>query len=127
MSLWSYCRWSTMDKILCVSEIIFTFSDPRQYRVYKKKCSEYKIASKLDNCKITDHQQTPTANIGHQACISVNFVFICSILLAGGSSKCLIFKWLAHKNFKRKITFFGAARKYGMLLLICKKFRENYT
>ena len=29
MSLWSYCRWSTME-ILCVSEIIFSFNDPRQ-------------------------------------------------------------------------------------------------
>ena len=77
------------------------------YRVYQKKCPEHKIASKLDNCKITDHQQQPTANIGHQVCISVNFIFICSILLAGGSSKCLIFKWLfSAKNFKLKMIFF---------------------
>ena len=93
------------------------------YRMYnKKKCAEYEFVSKLDNCNITDHQQQPTANIGHQ---SVNFVSICFILLAGGSSKCLIFKWPAHKNFKRKIIFFGAARKYGLLLLICKKIRKK--
>ena len=28
-----------------------------------KKCPKYKIASKLDICKITDNQQQPTANI----------------------------------------------------------------
>ena len=91
------------------------------------RCPEYKIASKLDNCKITDHQQQPTANIGHQACISVNFVFICSILLAGGEFKMLNFQVACAQKFQTKNNFFGAARKYGMLLLICKKIRKNDT
>ena len=30
-----------------------------------KKCPEYEIASKLNNCKITDHRHQPTANIVH--------------------------------------------------------------
>ena len=47
------------------------------YRVYKKKRPKYKIASKLDICKNYIYQQQPAANIGHQMCISVNFVFIC--------------------------------------------------
>ena len=64
-----------------------------------QKCPEYKIASKLDNCKITDHQQQPTANIGHQVCISVNFVFICSILLAGGEFKMLNFQVACAQKF----------------------------
>ena len=79
--------------------------------MYKKNVPNYslqKIASKLDICKITDNQQQPTANIGHRVCISVNFVFISSISLAGGSSKCLIFKWLAHKKFQTKNSFFLA-------------------
>ena len=63
----------------------------RLYTGCIKKCPKYKIASKLDICKITDNQQQPTANIGHWVCISVNFVFISSI------------------------------SEYGMLLLICKK------
>ena len=46
-----------------------------------KICPKYKIASKLDICKITDNQQQPTANIGRRACISV-FFFISSISLA---------------------------------------------
>ena len=98
---------------------------PEEYiQGVSKKCPKYKIASKLDICKITDDQQQPTANIGHRVCISVNFVFTS---LAGGSWECLIFKWLAHKNFKLEIVFFGAASKYGMLLLICKNFRKNDT
>ena len=90
-----------------------------------KKCPKNKIASKLDICKIMDNQQQPTANIGHWVCISVNFVFISSISLAGETSKCLIFKWLAHNQTKN--SFFCAASKYGMLLLICKNFRKNDT
>ena len=45
-----------------------------------KKCPEYKIASKLVYLQNYGYQQQPTANIGLQVCISVNFVFICSIL-----------------------------------------------
>ena len=65
-------------KVFCLDDTAFV------YRVYQKKYPNYKIASKMGICKITDNQQQPTANIGHQVCISVNFVFICSILLAGG-------------------------------------------
>ena len=70
----------------------------------KKKCPEYKIASKLVYLPNYGYQQQPMANIGLQVCISVNFVFICSILICkqGEGSKCFIFKWLAHKNFKRE-------------------------
>ena len=46
----------------------------------QKKCPEYKIASKLVYLQNYGYQQQPTANIGLQVCISVNFVFICSIL-----------------------------------------------
>ena len=57
----------------------------------------------------------------------VNFVFIRSILLAGGEFKMLNFQVACAQKFRTKITFFGAARKYGTLLLICKKFRKNDT
>ena len=50
------------------------------YRVYKKKCPEYKIAFKLDICKITDTNSNQQLIKGLQVCISVNFVFICLIL-----------------------------------------------
>ena len=39
----------------------------------------------------------------------------------------LNFQVAAHKNFRLKLIFFGAASKFGMLLLICKNFRKNYT
>ena len=82
-----------------------------------KKCPNYKIASELDICKITDNQQQPMANIGgHQVCIVVNFVFICSILLAGGDFKMLNFQVACAPKFRTKINFCGAVSKYGMLL-----------
>ena len=97
-----------------------------------KKCPEYKIASKLDICKMTNNQQQPTANIGHQVHVHLSqYCFhVFHFVSGGGSSKCLIcfiFKWLALKNFKLKIIFFAAVRKYGMLLLICENFRKNDT
>ena len=46
----------------------------------KKICPEYKIASKLDICKITDTNSNQRLIKGIQVCISVNFVFTCSIL-----------------------------------------------
>ena len=75
-----------------------------------KKCPKYKIASKLDLCKITDgnSNQRPTANIGvhlRQFCFHM-FDFVSS-----GSSRCLIFKWLAHKNFKLKMIFCALPEK----------------
>ena len=36
--------------------------------------------TKLDYLQNNGYQQQPAANIGQQMCISVNFVFICSIL-----------------------------------------------
>ena len=54
--------------------------------------SQLQIASRLDICKITDTKQQPKANIGHQGCTSVNFVFIYSILYAGGEFKMLDFQ-----------------------------------
>ena len=67
------------------------------------------------------------ANIGHQACILVNFVFICSILLAGEEFKMLNFQVACAQKFQTKNSFFSAASKYGMLLLICKNIRKNDT
>ena len=81
----------------------------------------------MDICKITDNQQQPTANIGHQVCISVNFVFICSILLAGREFKMLNFQVACAQKFQTKSSFFGAASNYRMLLLMCKNFRKNDT
>ena len=55
------------------------------YTVYKKKCPEYKISSKLDNCKITDYQQQPTANIGSQFCFHMfHFVQIGKFVKCAG-------------------------------------------
>ena len=50
------------------------------YRVYKKKCPKYKIASKSGIWKITDINSNQQLIKGLQVGISVNFVFICSIL-----------------------------------------------
>ena len=89
--------------------------------MYKKKCPDYKIASKLDNCKIADRQQQPTANIGHQVCISVNLVFIRSVLLAGGVFKMLNFPVACAQKFQTKNKFLALPENmeccYGMLLL----------
>ena len=71
-----------------------------------KKCPKYKIASELDICKITDNQQQPTANIGHRVCISVNFVFISSISLAGEEFKMLNFQVACAQKFQTKNNFF---------------------
>ena len=78
---------------------------------------------KVEFCKITDNQQQPTANIGHRMCISVNFVFIFFISLVGEEFKMLNFQVACAQKFQT----FGAASKYGMLLLICKNFRKNDT
>ena len=92
-----------------------------------KKCPEYKIASELVYLQNYGYQRQPTANIGLQVCISVNLFSYVQFCKQGESSKCFTFKWLAHKNFKRKMIFFCAANKYGMLLSICKNLRRNDT
>ena len=39
----------------------------------------------------------------------------------------LNFQVACAQKFQTKNIFFGAASKYGILLLICKNFRKNYT
>ena len=75
--------------------------------------------------KITDINSNQRLRKGLQVCISVNFVFICSILYAGGVQNALFSSGLRTKISKN--VFFRAASKYGMLLLICKNFRKNDT
>ena len=48
------------------------------YRV--KKMSQIQNRFKIGYLQNDGYQQQPAANIGHQTCIWVNFVFICSIL-----------------------------------------------
>ena len=73
-----------------------------------KKCLKYKIASKLDICKITDNRQQPMANTGHQVCISVNFVLISSISFSRGEFKMLNFQVACTQKFQTKNSFFLA-------------------
>ena len=75
-----------------------------------KECPEYKIAFKLDILKIKDQ---PTANIGLQVYISVNFVFICSILLAGREFKILNFQVACTKTFQT----------IRMIFMICSEYK----
>ena len=82
---------------------------------------------KVGYLQIYGYQQQSTANIGHRVCITVNFVFISSISLARGEFKMLNSQVACAQKFQTKNNFFGAANKYGMLLLICKNFRKNYT
>ena len=76
--------------------------------MYQKKCPEYKIASKLDICKITDTNSNQRL-IKDIRCASQStlFSYAYAQICKQGGSKCLIFKWLAHKNFKRKIICFN--------------------
>ena len=73
-----------------------------------KKSSEYKIASKLDICKSTD------TNI---RCASQSILFsYVQFCKQGRNSKCLIFKWLAHKNFKRKMIFLHCQQIWNVVI-----------
>ena len=81
----------------------------------------------VDFCKITDTNSNQRLIKKLQVCISVNFVFICSILSAGGEFKMLYFQVACAQKFQTKNDFFCAARKYGMSLSICKNFRKNDT
>ena len=58
---------------------IYTYVYVYICRVYKK-CPEYKIAPKLDIRKITDTNSNQRLIKGLLVCISLNFVFISSIL-----------------------------------------------
>ena len=62
-----------------LNEIVYEIEKTTYTRGCIKKCPEYKIASKLVYLQNYGYQQQPTANIGLQVCISVNFVFICSV------------------------------------------------
>ena len=73
------------------------------------------------------YQQQPTANIGHHA--GVHFSQFCFHMLhfvSRGEFKMLNFQVACAQEFHTN-NFFSAASKYGMLLLICQKFRKNDT
>ena len=64
---------------------------------------------KIGYLRNNGYQQQPLANIGHQMCISVNFVFICSILFSyvqfckrGGRIKMLNFQVACAQKFQNK-------------------------
>ena len=97
------------------------------YRVFQKKCPIPKSLLNWMFCKIMDSNSNQRL-IWDFRCASKSILFsYVSFCKQGGSSKCLLFKWLTHKNFKLKLNFFCTASKYGMLLLICKNFIQNDT
>ena len=70
----------------------------------------YKIASKLVYLQNYGYQQQPTANIGLQVCISVNFVFIIMFnFVSRGEFKMLYFQVACAQKFQTKNDFFCAA------------------
>ena len=53
---------------------------------------------KIGYLQSNGYQQQPAANIGHQTCISINFVFICSIyFVSRGELKMLNFQVASDK------------------------------
>ena len=101
---------------------IHIFKPPRNVlfiiRVYKKNTPKTKS---LLNCYLQNYgyQQQPTANKRTSGVHLSQFCFhMFNFVSRGGSSECFIFKWLARKNFKRKMIFFCAVSKYGMSLEI---------
>ena len=85
---------------------IYTYIHTYVYRVYQKKCPESKIASKSDIFQKFGSFLQLTESRVLLLYLRQKISFKCGILLPGGNSKCLIFKWLAQKNVKLKIKCF---------------------
>ena len=77
-------------------------------------------------CKIMDSNSNQRL-IWDFRCAYKSILFSCVPFYKQGEFKMLNFQVVCAKKFQAKNDFFSTASKYGMLLLICKKFIKNHT
>ena len=95
------------------------------YRVYKKKCPKWKIASTSDIPQNLGYFLQPGIIRSLLVYLGQKIFLPTKFMLPGGASCRLILKWHAHKNVNLKMGSFSIGYMYEGFLINCQSFRKN--